>query len=91
MKRGEILDKAKDCVTRDRAAIHGSAEESFTEIAALWSARLKVTIRPDQVPIMLGDLKTVRAWNNPSHPDNWVDLAGYAACGGEIALREPVK
>jgi hypothetical protein len=34
---------------------------------------------------MLIDLKTVRAWSNPEHFDNWVDMAGYAACGGEIA------
>ena len=30
-------------------------------------------------------LKTVRAWGNPDHGDNWVDIAGYAACGGELA------
>ena len=36
---------------------------------------------------MLVDLKTVRAWGNPAHDDNWVDIAGYAACGGEIAGR----
>jgi hypothetical protein len=36
---------------------------------------------------MMVDLKTVRAWGNPSHHDNWIDVAGYAACGGEIAGR----
>lgn len=83
--RSDILDAAAQAVTVDRAATHGAAEVSFTAIAAVWSARLGVTLRPDQVAIMLIDLKTVRAWGNPAHVDNWIDMAGYAACGGEIA------
>jgi hypothetical protein len=30
-------------------------------------------------------LKVARIKSNPEHPDNWVDGAGYMACGGEIA------
>lgn len=85
MNRAEILHAAERCVTVDRAATHGDAEQSFTVLGALWSARLGVLVHPHQVAIMLADLKTVRAWNNPGHTDNWIDLAGYAACGGEIA------
>ena len=85
MNRADILDAAKDCVTRDRAATHGDAEHSFGKIAAVWSARLGMEITESQVCIMLVDLKTCRAWGNPSHVDNWVDMAGYAACGGELA------
>lgn len=33
-------------------------------------------------------LKIARLANNPEHMDSWVDLAGYAACGGEISGRE---
>lgn len=83
--RARILAEASDCVTRDRQATHGSVESSFGGIAAIWSARLGIDLRPDQVAIMLVDLKTVRAWKNPGHADNWVDMAGYAACGGELA------
>ena len=90
MKRQEILDTAKQVVTKDRAATHGDAESSFTEIGKIWAIRLGVTISPEQVAIMLTDLKTVRAWHNPTHADNWVDLAGYAACGGEIATVAPM-
>jgi hypothetical protein len=84
MKRQEILDTAKQAVTKDRAATHGDAESSFAEIGKIWGIRLGAVISPEQVAIMLTDLKTVRAWHNPTHADNWVDLAGYAACGGEI-------
>ena len=85
MNRSEILDTAKGYVTQDRAATHGDAEQTFGRIAAVWSARLGVGITQAQVCILLADLKSCRAWGNPQHADNWVDLAGYAACGGEIA------
>lgn len=85
MNRGDILDTARQAVTVDRAATHGAAEDTFARIAAVWSARLGIDLRADQVAIMLIDLKTCRAWGNPGHADNWVDMAGYAACGGELA------
>lgn len=85
MQRADILTTAAEYVTRDRAALHGNAEDSFAELGLVWGARLGVAIAPHQVAIMLADLKSVRAWHNPAHPDNWVDGAGYYACGGEIA------
>ena len=84
MTRQEILKAAEDCVCRDRQATHGAPENSFGKIASVWSALLGITIRDDQVAIMLNALKGVRAWDNPGHDDNWVDMAGYAACGGEL-------
>jgi hypothetical protein len=91
LTRATVLDVAKRAVTRDRAATHGALENSFAEIAAIWSVRLGVTVTPAQVAIMMVDLKTVRAWGNPGHADNWVDIAGYAACGGELsgAIHDP--
>lgn len=85
MNRADILEAARQCVTVDRAATHGAVEDTFGRIAAVWSARLGVEITGWQVCIMLADLKTCRAWGNPGHMDNWIDLAGYAACGGELA------
>ncbi len=84
--RATILDAAAQACLKDRAATHGGLEDSFTQIADLWSVRLGVPVTPEQVAILLVDLKTVRAWGNPRHADNWVDIAGYAACGGELAL-----
>jgi hypothetical protein len=85
MTRQEILRAAEDCVCRDRQATHGAPENSFGKLAAVWSARLGIPITPAQAAILLSDLKTVRAWDNPDHDDNWVDGAGYMACGGELA------
>jgi hypothetical protein len=87
LNRSDILDTAKGYVTRDRAATHGDAEDQFTTIGQLWAALLGQPITPAQVALMMACLKVARAWGNPAHDDNWTDLAGYAACGGEIATR----
>lgn len=85
LTRAGILDEAKRCVTQDRQATHGKPEDTFGMIARVWSAKLGVEVTAAQVCLMLADLKICRAWGNPAHKDNWVDLAGYAACGGELA------
>jgi hypothetical protein len=40
---------------------------------------------------MCADLKLARLENQPDHMDSWVDLAGYAACGAEIAVDGPAQ
>lgn len=87
MNRAQILATATEYVTKDRAATHGDAERTFGRIAAVWSARLGITVTPAQVCILMADLKSCRAWGNPGHIDNWIDGAGYFACGGEIAAQ----
>ena len=86
MTRAEILATASEYVTNDRAATHGDAEDNFRRIADLWNAYLGVDdITSIDVAVMLALLKVARIRSNPSHADNWIDIAGYAACGGEIA------
>jgi hypothetical protein len=85
LTRAHVLDTAREAVLKDRAVTHGALENSFAAIASIWSVRLGQPVTPAQVAIMMVDLKTVRAWGNPSHGDNWVDIAGYAACGGELS------
>lgn len=85
MTRTELLSAAAGCVTCDRAATHGDAERNFGRIAAFWSAHLDRHVSATDVAVMMALLKLARAGANPGHADNWIDLAGYAACGGEIA------
>lgn len=85
MNRAEILDTAKGYVTKDRAADHGDLEDNFVCIANLWSAYLGIRVSLADVAVMMVLLKCARARGVPGHGDNWVDMAGYAACGGEIA------
>ena len=84
MKRAEVLDTAKQYVTRDRAADHGNMEDNFRTIADYWSVYLGVAIHPADGAVMMTLLKIARISSNPKHMDNWVDGCGYLACGGEI-------
>jgi hypothetical protein len=36
----------------------------------------------------MADVKLARLANDDKHEDSWVDLAGYAACGGEVATKQ---
>lgn len=84
-----ILEEAIKTVA-DRGVPYGGVEDNFGRIAALWKAHLKnryvidVDIDPADVAMMMALMKIARLENQPAHPDSWVDLAGYAACGGEI-------
>ena len=89
MKRADILATASEYVTIDRAATHGDAEDNFRRIAELWNAYLGADdITTIDVAVMLVLLKVARIRSNTTHADNWIDIAGYAACGGEIATGE---
>ena len=84
--RDGILREAERLICTDRNKSYGSARLSFERVAAIWSIRLGVTVTATQFTLMMNDLKADRAWNNPEHGDSWVDICGYAALGGEIAL-----
>lgn len=84
MKRPDILDAAKRCVCGDREQDYGSPESNFGRIAALWSVYLCHPVDAKDVAAMLALLKIARIASGHAKEDNWVDLAGYAACGGEI-------
>lgn len=84
MNRSQILDTAKEYITKDRADTHGDAESNFGLIAAYWSAHLNRNISAHDVAVMMTLLKLARARGNPAHVDNAIDAAGYSALAGEI-------
>lgn len=84
MTRTEILDSAKRCVVGDREQDYGSPENNFKTIADFWSAYLGKKVSAKDVAAMLALLKIARIGSGHAKADNWIDLAGYAACGGEI-------
>ena len=85
MTSAEILAAAAHAVTQDRNATHGEPEDSFGLIAAYWSAHLDQVISRADVAVMMNLLKLARIKTSPEHADHWIDIAGYAACGGEVA------
>nr|DAF76294.1 MAG TPA: hypothetical protein [Caudoviricetes sp.] len=91
MTREEILKEALRCVTGEREQQYGSPEDSFEVIADLWMTYLEkktvpdtglVVLNPEDVAAMMALLKIARICTGKYKDDNWVDLAGYAACGG---------
>ena len=88
MTRKEFLDKADKCVNGDRDLQYGEPEDNFLEIAKLWSAYLDTDIGAEDVAIMMCLFKIARLKSSYyQSKDSWIDLIGYAACGGEIATR----
>jgi hypothetical protein len=88
------LAAARSCVCGDREQDYGSPENNFETIGYLWSVYLRAAlprinlglngITAKDVAIMMALLKIARIATGSSM-DSFVDLAGYAACGGEIA------
>ena len=88
MTRSEILAEADLCVSGNREQDYGSPEQNFKTISLLWSVYLQRTprnyISEVDVAAMLSLLKIARIASGNAKADNWIDLAGYAACGGEL-------
>lgn len=96
MNRTEILTNAEKIVNGEREQQYGTPEDSFNLIAELWSAYLNsisdwgcaLDVGPVDVANMMILLKIARSTAGfTSHADNFIDIAGYAACGGEIATK----
>lgn len=98
MKRAEILKEAEKCVCGDREQDYGSPENNFRTIASFWTEYLRsklgdrerIIVEPEDVAALLALLKVARIASGRMKDDNWVDLAGYAACGGEIAATREI-
>lgn len=88
MRRTDILTAAQVCVCGDREQDYGNPESNFSRIAEFWSTYLGFPIDAKDVAAMLALLKIARIASGHAKADNWVDLAGYAACGGEIETEE---
>lgn len=85
MTRRECLDKAAECVLHDRASQYGGPENNFGRIAKLWSTYTGTVLDGIDVAMMMALLKVARIRNNKGYEDGYIDLAGYAACGAELA------
>jgi hypothetical protein len=94
----DILEEAI-AVVGGRGKSYGRPEDNFGRIARLWNAHIENRYRDPEndfatclpqldaqdVSMMMALMKIARLENDPDHHDSWVDVAGYAACGGELA------
>lgn len=95
MTREEILTIAKEIICRDRNEQYGEPEDNFSIIAEYWSAYLNgkyrtgTPISSEDVANMMSLFKLGRITTSKNHKvDNYVDLAGYAACAAECVEQD---
>ena len=80
----EMMLKHAAGVVENRRRQYGDAAQLFDHIAKRWSLVLGAKVTPAQVALCLIDLKMARLVHDPKHLDSIVDVAGYAACLGEV-------
>lgn len=95
--RSNVLTEADDLINGDRNNQYGEPNDDFRKTADMWSvylssvAKAPVTLLPHDVAVLMMMLKISRIAWSPSKQDNWVDLAGYAACGWDCVVSESLN
>lgn len=90
--RKELLEEAIKITTGDRNVQYGDPNADFNTTALLWSSYLErvmarqgyevhIDLASHDIAVMMILLKVSRLGWSPDHKDNWLDIAGYAACG----------
>ena len=89
-----ICEKAAGLVSGAREQTHGDKVINHQNIADLWNAYLwgydideESLLTPQDVAVMMCLLKIARTQEGGFNLDDFVDMAGYAGCAGEIAMR----
>lgn len=81
-----ILQRAATIIEAN-AQVYGNPQETFRLIAELWTTlgftQQGCPIVPRDVALAMIAVKLAREAFGQSKLDNWIDIAGYAALGGE--------
>lgn len=92
LPRQAMLEEAADIISGQRDAQYGGPEDNFGRIAKIWSVILGIEVSREDVAMMMVGLKVARFANKSGFQgDTWVDIAGYAACGYEVGIKETQK
>lgn len=89
----ELLHHVAGLVGGERAVQHGDKLVTHDNIARLWNAYLAnlgvpAALTGSDVAKMMALLKIARAQNGAFNPDDYADLAGYAAVAFECVVLE---
>jgi hypothetical protein len=87
MNANELLQSASDTITV-RNHTHGDAKDNLRRTGMLLSAYLEIPIHDYQVAVIMQLVKISRTQESPYLLDHWIDLLGYGALAGELALSE---
>jgi len=89
----ELLTNADATIHGPREAEYGSKLQNFTQIAMLFQGTLATKLLPDaritpeDVALLMMQVKIARLAKSPDHKDSILDLAGYAGCYDELQLQ----
>jgi len=92
-ERGGVLDEAKKLICGDRNATYGPPNQDFQRTADMmtalfgWMLKDGCRFKARDVAWMMIFVKASRSQHSPKR-DNYVDAAGYAACGWECEASE---
>ncbi len=81
-----MLEKADALINGDRQRDYGDKLQNFSQIAMLWQGSIahkllaNAKIIPEDVALMMIQVKIARLAKSPTHADSILDIAGYAGC-----------
>jgi hypothetical protein len=81
-RAAKLLMEAAELINGERAKNYGEPQQSFENIAKLWSVYLGIDISVTDVSMLMILLKVSRNRTGQQHRDNFVDICGYAGLGG---------
>lgn len=91
----DVLEAAIKTVA-DRGVPYGGVENNFRNIANMWNVHVATPHGPQALPLaaadvamMMVEMKLARLQGQPRHPDSWIDICGYGACGAEVTADAP--
>lgn len=92
MSNKPILQRANELIGGDRQRDYGAKLQNFAQIAMLWQGTLatklapNAKITPEDVALLMMQVKIARLAKSPNHEDSILDIAGYAGCYEALQL-----
>ena len=90
----DVLEEAKDLIYGQRADDYGDAQSNFQRMADLVNPIIKKAdgnLTATDMALVMIQVKIARLQETPDHEDSWIDIAGYAALGAQIAITGPER
>jgi len=90
----DVLEEAKDLIYGQRADDYGDAQSNFQRMADLVNPIIKKAdgnLTATDMALVMIQVKIARLQESPDHEDSWIDIAGYAALGAQIAITGPER
>jgi len=91
--RTSLLSEAAATISGPREQEYGGKLQNFTQIAMLFQGTLATKLQPgahitpEDVALLMMQVKIARLAKSPDHKDSILDVAGYAGCYDELQLQ----